>query len=274
MDSQLLERASQWLDAHDPARALVSDALLSGADAGMPVVTAATLVGSERGKALAASKAIKAAGATDEGLEVFKQDAMNGATSILEICRLNAGYNPLDIDDKERKAKHDLYIKKVLTAPFFSLVYSDAQKISNSSKNWDALISAVTDTFVGIAAEDKKQVATALGSLAKAAASSSHSSQKEDLFVQSVLKADTGEYDIFIYTSHVELSVDEEKGSTTKQSVFELSRAKLRFRAVEWPYLAEKVWKKKVKTTDDWLDENTTKDGSLATNLCLAVLKS
>lgn len=236
------------------------------------MVSGAVLIGPEREKTLAGSKRLKQNLGTDQGLEMFKNDPMNGATSILEIARLNAGYNPLDLRDPERATKYQQYLAKVLSAPFFSLTFSNAQHIHHSSSNWDALIDALVDTFEGISKEDKTQVAKSLGSLAKAAASSESSRQSEDLFVQSVLSAAPGEYDVYIYASHVEMQQDKKKGGTTKQSDFQVARAKLRFRAVEWPYLAEKVWRKKVKATDDWLDENTTPDGALATNLCLSSL--
>lgn len=275
MDKQLLHLAEQWVDEAMAAPKKPRPKLL-GADAGKPVVSGAVLIGPERGKALKASAAIREAISSEdyaEGLKIFKTDAMNGATSILEIARLAADYNPLDQKDPNRAAKYADYIRRVMKAPFFSLAFSNAQRIENKSKDWDALITAVTDTFEGIAAEDKSQVAKSLGTLAKAAASSKQSRQTEDLFVQNVLQASPGRYEIFIYTSHVELSVDEKKGSTTKQSLFEVARAKLMFRAVEWPFLAERVWAKKFKATDEWLDENTTPDGNLRTNLCLSVLK-
>lgn len=281
MDTQLVASAEKWLD--EVGSSVAPDMLKAGGEAGMPVVSGAVLIGPERARTLANAKIIKrgraamlsaaAGGPVEDALKAFREDAMNGATSILEMCRSAAGYNPLDLKDPKKKEKHDLYINKVMTAPFFSLVYSNAQRLEHKSKNWDALIDAITDTFEGIAAEDKVQVAKSLGTLAKAAASQESSRQTEDLFVQSVLSANPGQYDVFIYTSHVELQADKSKGSSSKQSLFEIARAKLRFRAVEWPMLADKVWARKVKTTDDWLDENNAKEGGVKTNLCLAVLK-
>lgn len=281
MTTDLLMAAESWLELHDPFHAERLQQFEDNAPRPLsavgeaearPIVTGAVLVGPEREKTLAASARLKQNLGTDAGLEIFKGDPMNGVTSILDIARLNAGYNPLDLKDPERVKKYDLYLSKVISAPFFSLTFSNAQRLVHTSENWDALIDGVVDTFEGIAAEDKKQVAKSLGALAKAAASSEHSSQSEDLFIQSVLQAASGAYEVYIYSSHVELTSDTKKGSTSKQSVFELARAKLRFRAGEWPYLAEKVWRKKVKATDDWLEENTTTPGGLHTNLCLSCL--
>ena len=205
MDSTALAAVNAWLEDNDPSAPRVVEPGAPGAGQATPVVSGACLVGSERDKVLASAKTLKLKAGTPDGLEAFKQDPMNGATSVLDLARLAAGYNPLDLNDKDRKRKYDDYLSRVLKAPFFSLQFAQAKHMEHRSKNWDALIDAIAATFEGVAKEDKAAIARSLGSLAKAAASSEHSRQSEDLFVQNVLAAEPGIYDIFVYSSQVSM---------------------------------------------------------------------
>jgi hypothetical protein len=271
MHSDLLAAVDAWI-ADSDASSLPAETPGSAVDTGTPIVSAAAFVGSQRAKGLASAKSLKSKAGTPEGLEEFKKDPLNGATSVLNIARTNAGYNPLDLADKDRKKKFDDFLRRVLSAPFFSLQFSQVKHMEHRSKNWDELIDAIASTFEGIAKEDKAAIAKSLGSLAKAAASSESSRQSEDLFVQNVLNAEPNVYDIYIYSSRVEMSLDKEKGSTTKQTNFDLATAKLRMITADWPYVAQKVWDKKWRTVDDWMDDNITPAGKVASNLCLSVL--
>lgn len=273
-DQQRLALVDSWLQLNDPAHAkrlhAYENALDLAGPAAPPVVSSAALVGPDRDNALAKARQLKTAieGGGDP-VAVFKTDLGDACATILNMARMSAGFNPLATDDPKASQKFNAYLDKVQKAPFFMLQYSRRVKVSNTSKNWDDLINAIGDTFEGVAAEDKKAVVKSLTSLAKVAASKEETKQSEDLFVQSVLQAGA-EYDIFLYNSRVVLESHKEKGSTSKQSTFELTTVKLRLLKSMWPLTAEKVYKAgHAQAVDDWLEENTTEAGGAKANLCI-----
>lgn len=260
--AEYLTSVDRWLAENDPARPAE---LLTAGTSG-PVVAAAILTGPAKEAALAKAKQLKT---SPDPVEVFKTDYGDGISTVLNMARQAAKYNPLDTKDAECSKRFKDYLTRVQKAPFFVLQYARTARQSNESKNWDALIGAIADTFEGVAEEDKKAVVKSLASLAKVAASTEDTKNTEDLFVQSVLQAGA-EYEIYLYSSHVSMESHTSKGSTSSQTLFEVTTVKLRLLRSSWPLSAEKVYKAgHVQAIDDWLDENTTKPGTLRHNLCI-----
>lgn len=193
---------------------------------------------------------------------------VTGCSTILNYARSKSGFDPSKINDPRGKEKFTAYLSKVQSAPFFFLEFARSVTVSNKSKNWDQLIDAIADTFTGIAEENKTAVIKSLGSLAKVAASTEDTKQTEDMFVQSVLYAGE-EIDIYLYSSHVEMEAHKEKGSTSKQSLFEVKTMKLRLLRGLWPSVADRVANLGVKAVDDWEKDETSGQGSLKHNLCI-----
>ncbi len=268
--TQRLALVDSWLQLNDPTHAMrlndYASTLEIAAPAGLPVVSAASLAGPDREAALRKAKLLKE---SSDPVSVFKDDLGDGCSTILNMARRASGFNPLDTKDPQAAKRFENYLDRVQKAPFFMLMYARKTVVHNKSSDWDKLISAIGDTFEGLADEDKKGVIKSLTSLAKVAASKEETKQSEDLFVQSVIHAGS-EYEIFLYNSHVTLESSTEKGSTSRQSSFELVTVKLRLLKSLWPLSAEKVYRAgHAKAVDDWLDENTTEPGGVRANLCI-----
>jgi hypothetical protein len=206
----------------------------------------------------------------EKGLERFRAQPMDGCTSIMNIARVAADFNPLLPDVKGNVEKFQDYTRRVLSAPFFNLGYADSKTEVRQSNDWNDLIRSIVELFEGIEKEDRDRIKGGLTALAEAATSRSGTKQTQNLFVQNVLQMDGGTLSVFIYYSSVVLQEDKEKGSTSRQSEFTIARSKLVFRTGDWPVFAERVWKKQVTVVDDWLDDNTTKGGDEAIDLCLS----
>jgi hypothetical protein len=264
MDEQeILSQVDAWL--HAPA--MLDDQPL-GAAAPTPIVSSAILVGSRAAEALASAKAMKATTTDEEEFNIFKNDYACACSTIIDIARKKAGYNPTNPDDPNGKKKFLDYLDRVQKAPFFTLTYAEKETIKSESKSYDQLIDAIADTFQGLVEQNKKAVVSALASMAKVAANTESTKQTKDLFVQNVISA-SDQYSVYLYTCHVDMESATKKGIKEKQSLFEVSTTKLDFKKSLWPSSARKVYDITVVAIDDWLEGNTTDAESDTFKLCL-----
>lgn len=236
-----------------------------------PVVCAAAVLGPKLAAARANYAKYKSAPAPLKE-QAFKECLAEGASNVLNFAARLTGYIPGDLKDPLAKEKFEAYLKKVKTAPFFTTLLSRDVEVKNKSKDYNALIDAIADTFVGMAKEDKEGVISSLGKLAKIAASTKETKQTEDIFSQSTIYVGD-EIELFLYKSHVEMQSDEEKGSTTSQSLFQISTLKIRLLQGVFTRNSEKIRKEADDSVDEWGVKNTAKEGDLKTNLCLVGAK-
>jgi len=265
-EQEILRELDAWLNAQ-----AVHNHHLVGADATVPIVSSAILVGSKAPQALADAKSMKAALDEDDiekAFKIFKNDYACACSTILDMARQKAGFNPTKPDDPNGKQKFLDYLNRVQKAPFFTLTFAEREKVESESKSYDALINAIADTFQGLVEENKKAVVNALSGLAKVAANSESTRQKKDLFVQNVISA-SDQYDIYLYTCHVDMSSVTKKGVVEKQSVFEISTTKLTLKKSLWPVAARKIFDITVLAIDDWIADNTTTSESNQFKLCI-----
>ena len=261
-EQQFLSQVDAWLAASPAESGLLQ------ADTKVPMVSSAILVGSKAQQALANAKKLKAATSDEEKFNLFKNDYACACSTILDMARAKAGYNPTDPTDPNGQKKFLDYLKRVQGAPFFTLTMHENEMIRSESKSYDQLIDAIADTFQGLLEENKKAVVKALAGLAKVAANTESTKQTKDLFVQNVISAES-EYSVYLYTCHVEMASAMKKGIVEKQSLFEVSTTKLTFKKSLWPSAARKVYDITMVTIDDWLTDNTTEAESDSVELCL-----
>jgi hypothetical protein len=232
-----------------------------------PIVSMATVLGPKLPAARATYAKYKSAKSSEQEM-LFKECFAEGAANVLNIAAKLSDYIPGDITAPGASEKFEAYLKKVKTAPYFTTLLSRTVELVNRSKDFNALIDAVADTFVGIAEEDKKGVVNSLGKLAKLAASTSETRQTEDLFLQSTIYVGE-EIELFIYNSHVEMESHESKGSTTSQSLFRIHTLKVRLLKGVFSRNSEKIRKATDRSVDEWGENNQSREGNLMSNLCL-----
>lgn len=268
-----IEHAELWLKEHAPTSTPSSRAFaLAIEDASsVPVVGGAALTGSSLPQALEKDRVVgdlrPAAGEVADPetyqqlLKEFLDAPLTGCTSVLDMARIKAGYNPLAPAQAENSSKFDDYVDRVMRAPFFHLIDSSRTDYHRGEKDWNAAIDSILGLYDGIQADSKDQIRTSLENMAKAAASRSNTRQTNNLFAQSTIEyADYIE--VYIYRSVVSMRVHKSKGSTSKQTDMTINKARMRFQTKLWPSYAPLVARRHIHLVSEWLDNNTTEPGN------------
>ena len=277
-----------WLAANDPQHAHLLRAALptaaavasGGPDAGASpgsgggAVSGAVVAGPRAEQDLAESRSVGDLKKSPDGQQFFRTHPMDGCTSVMNMARESAGYDPTAGFTPDAIARYHDYTRRLSMCPFFNLEMTDTVAVTRKSDDYDQLISDVADLFDGIEQTDRDKIKSSITRIAQAAASNSETAQSEDLFVQNVLYAANddqgkGTYTVFIYASHVSMVEHTSKHSHEFQSDYTVQRTKLVFRAEEWPLFADKVWNLHTTSADDWLTANNTPNGSKPANMCL-----
>ena len=243
-----------------------------------PVVSGSTVVGSGTQDALDKDKAFSALlpppGADEpltmekynELLKIFTDNPATGCTTVMDMARIAAGFNPLSPELESNQKAFDDYVTRIMRAPFFFLNTSSRTDYQRGEKNWDVVINSIVDLYEGIESQSKQEIKKSLISMARAATSRTNTRQTKNLFAQSTIDLEE-EIQVYIYSSTISLEESERKGSTSKQTDIAIIKARLTFYKNLWPSYAQTVMNRHVKLVNDWLDENTTKPGIQPINL-------
>ncbi|MFH7243776.1 MAG: hypothetical protein ACHWZW_13100 [Spirulina sp.] len=295
-----LERVNHWASVHSPLHSHRSakrerqsvthfaPLFLTESNVGEhgfqpPVVSGSALVGDgkENGlrKDLEVGNCLPGLGEplTAEGynalLEQYRGSPLTGCTTVMDMARIKAGYNPLSPDFDGNKSAFDDYVSRIMQSPFFFLDYSSRTDYHKEEQNWDQAISGIADLYEGIESGSKDSIVKSLAAMAQAAASRKNTKNTQNLFAQSTISIND-KIEVFIYSSLVEMEESQSKGSDSKQTDMTIIKAKLTFYSTMWPSYAQMVLGHHIKLTSDWLDENTLKSGSETTNLNLGQNKA
>jgi hypothetical protein len=181
-----------------------------------------------------------------------------GAINMAQMARNAAGYNPADLNNAgATSTQYNDFIKRLVTCPLYNVKLSDSKHIEQETSDWNTLISAIADTFEGIAAKDKGTIESGLKSLATAASSKMETTQKQALFVQNAITVD-GTITLNVYSSYTTFYEKKGKGYDTKSNTFDVTRLQLEFQKDLWPQWWEKVKNAFDGTVDDWINDNKT----------------
>ncbi|MFK0731967.1 MAG: hypothetical protein ACFKPT_04335 [Gloeotrichia echinulata GP01] len=187
-----LEQANYWCSMNDPANAQREDSTffsfsaLSGIKP-PTVVSGAAVTGSgvkdATGKDEAFSKLLPPAGQPidlstySELLQIFKSNPATGCTTVMDMARIAAGFNPLSkpedpTEERQKQEKaFDDYVDRIMKAPFFSLNESSRDDIHRGDSDWNTVIDSVVGLYEGIEDVSKKSIKDSITAMAKAATS-------------------------------------------------------------------------------------------------------
>lgn len=217
--------------------------------------TGALITGSMK-KAAEADEALQEAMEAGSPEEAFKKAPLNGCLSVMTMARKKAGFDPTDIEDENAAAKFVQYSKNLQSAPFFHLVSSDVSHMDRYEKSWDNLINNVLDLYEGVSNSDKDSIRTSLGNIANAAMNKAGTTQTKNLFVQSEIDYEyTNEIVVFVFWAKIEMTYQSGKSTSTQETI-DISKLKLQFDKVMWPYYAPMVLKYNVSFIEEWLKAN------------------
>lgn len=276
MSSAIDNRVHSWLSIHDPAlytgpngihtaEALDAVNLLATATGSVQAPANSQLAGSQTSQMLAtdtqAQQALQAAGGNTSNpdfLKIFAQDLAGAATTLSEMARNSAGYQPqLFANNGATSAAYQKYLTNIGSCPLFIIKMADTLSYQRNTSDWNSVIQDIANTFQGIAAGDQNAIVKGLTSLAQAASSTMSTKQTENLFVQNAMNLDNV-VTLYLYSSTVTFWEESGKGFDTKQTSFNISRCELQFQAGLWPSYAAAVAAKFTSSVDDWLNNNTT----------------
>lgn len=208
-----------------------------------------------------------------EAMKIFKESPISGCTTILDMARVASGYDPNGGMNRANKENYKEYLKKVLACPLFHLKIDTCDTYNRNEKSWNEAINQIVNLFTGVTTNDREKIEQTIKNLVNAVTSNYNTKQGASIFSVSVLDADENHVEAYIYYSDILMCEDKKKGSDCKQSTLNIFKTYLEFRSDLWPIYAEKIFDKHYKAVDDWLDDNSTKQGDIKANLCIGGYK-
>jgi hypothetical protein len=242
---------------------------LEATDGASHTVSGASLVGNDGPGAVNSSLQAKLNLPTDGSnpstsnpfVQAFVKAPAAGATTMLDMARLSAGFNPLDPKNANNVSAFTAYLNEVSRNPMFFLEMVDRRTLSIQESDFNKLISGIADLFEGLSREDLVKIKESLTSLAQAATSTKDVRQNTDLFAQSAVKVENGSTRLYIYYSSVAM-IEHQGKSTTQQTDYTVMRTRLRFQHEFWNEVtAGAVAQRHFKDLSDWVEGNATKPG-------------
>ncbi|PWC40158.1 hypothetical protein [Azospirillum sp. TSO22-1] len=200
-------------------------------------------------------------GATsDESIEKMLKAPATGLMHVSDMARISAGWSPVILTDNEANSKaYEAYLNKVVQFPLVTLNYAQRQTLKRETSDWNTLINAIADTFVGIADKDRGAIITGLKNLAQAASSTMETTQKTSLFCQNAINAADNVYEFYLYNSTCTFYEKSGKGYDTKQNDFDVLQVKLTLLMPLWTRAnVAKIIGQTSSSLDNWLNDNSS----------------
>lgn len=268
----------QWLSTHAPAARGGTAAPAPGGPLATLLAPLAAATHAEGGAALVGTALNSALEADDDArqslpvsggrpdqdpefIETFVNAPATGLSTLLDMARAAAGWDPLAPDDPVNVARFRSYVAAVETNPLFHLTLADTVHYERRSQDWSKVISDIADLFDGVESEDRDKIKKSLVGLAEAATSRTDTRQTTNLFAQNTIQAGEDELEAYIYASTVTF-VEHNDKSDTRQQEFTIKRVRFAFQTKLWNEVtATSVAQHHFKSLLDWLDRFNTKQG-------------
>ncbi|NEO43356.1 MAG: hypothetical protein F6K55_04190 [Moorea sp. SIO4A3] len=272
-----LEKVNSWCAMNDPANVLrvrgEEPVFFRSGFSGIPnpVVSGGAVTGDGLQDALDKDKAFQGfmppAGENptmdqyDNLLAIFRSNPGTGCTTVMDMARIAAGFNPLNPDLKDNEKAFDDYVGRIMSAPFFFLNDSSRTEYHRGEKSWNLAVNDIVNLYEGIEKNSKDQIRKSIINMTQAAASRKNTRQTKSLFAQSTLNLEN-EIQVYIYSSNISLIENKGRKSTSRQTDISIVKARLTFYKNLWPSYAQIVMNRHVKMIDAWVKDNTTQPGA------------
>ncbi|MFJ5332811.1 hypothetical protein [Pectobacterium versatile] len=195
----------------------------------------------------------------------------DGLQTILNLCRVKSGYNPLDIQGNGDKEHFTAFTQNVADVPCFTLLNAQSKNIKQQSHNANDLINSFVSAFDGLAEGDIEKVRNSVSDLVSAALSYANQEEKSSNFSQSILQTGDDQVIVSLYESMFEISATESKGFITFKSEYTLQEAQYSLSSSDWENIKEVFSSEEKTSMSSWLGSMKTpaKSGSSVKALCL-----
>jgi len=270
---EALDRIKSWCTLHNPTEIkhafgnqdiTFSVAAISGID--QPVAVNAQVAGDWR-FALAKDDALRrilpptGQQATptqyDAMLQAFKNSPATGCTTVMDMARINAGFNPVQSLQEGNYNAFINYVNTLIQSPFFEAYPPSNEQYQKRNEDWNSVVNGIANYYQGITEADRNRIRMSLYRLIEAAKSRHDNWQSQTLFVQKTVQVNNDNIIVFIYQSNVTL-IEHGGKNTSTETFFNVTKIILRFYVEHWEKYAKYVMNKHIKLVRDWLDENST----------------
>jgi hypothetical protein len=202
---------------------------------------------------------LKASGSSIKNSNGAPKNMYDGLQTAVNLCRVNAEYNPLDIKNNGDEKHFIKFTENIARMPFVTLLKSEVTEIEQSSKNADQLIDSFVNGFKGLSKKDKKAMINSVKNLVKAALSYSKKQETISNFSQNMLKDNDGKSVSFhLYNSKFTIYVTEKKGTIKFHAKYALSQAEYNMSLNTWKEVEPAFKKQLAVSTEEFLKLMTT----------------
>lgn len=273
-DTATLNALSSWVTVHNPEHTgpagfmtpTVRAARISLDQAfDSPLTPASMTVTGDRNRAANAQTSLfgtqmSTGPSSSESIDKMLKEPQTGLMHVSDMARIKAGWHPVTLEDGQANADaYNRFLNAITSFPLVTMRYAERQTVTRQSSNWDSLINAIADTFVGIQGEDKTQIVGGLKNLALAASSQMKETETTSLFCQGALNVANDAYDFYLYNSKVTFYHEKTKGFELKQNTFDVLKIKLSLVMPLWTReTVSMIIGQTTQSLADWINGNST----------------
>ncbi|WP_434584682.1 hypothetical protein ACMYSP_24625 [Klebsiella sp. R390] len=199
------------------------------------------------------------------------QTMYDGLQTIVNLCRVQSGYNALDPNGTGSKAYFTKFTQNIANVPCLTLLSAETKNIKQQSHNADELINSFVDAFDGLTQSDQSKIKSSVTSLVKAALSYANEEQKSSNFTQNILQTGDDQVIFTLYASTFEISSTKSKGVISFKSEYSLQQALYSLSRASWERVKDMFAEQEKTTMEQWLNDMKTpqKSDSTVKALCL-----
>lgn len=281
---EIENKVSAWLSENDPAafryavqnQARTSAPLLAASPEHSTNIAASTAVVLGKCDYKDTDSAIKKAidaNNPNEARRIFRESPLQGCTTVLDMARISSGYDPNIDMNGANQDNYRRYLSKVLNCPLFHLKLNTRDEYNRHESSWRDAINEIADMFTGVVEEDKDKIKQSITNLTNAVTSHRNTKQGTSIFSVSALNTAGDNTEAYIYYSDISMCEDKSKGSDCKQTSLNIYKTYLAFRRDLWPIYADQIFDKHYKAVSDWINDNSTPQGEVKSNLCIGGYK-
>lgn len=183
----------------------------------------------------------------------------DGMQTTINLCRVNAGFDPLDPKGKGDAAHFIKFTNNVASVPFITLNKASTSEVKQQSHDSSALIASFVGAFEGMLAGDAQMLTKSLKGLTNAALSYAGQEERQSNFSQTMLQTGGGDAVLFfLYASVFTIQVTQSKGTITYKTQYELRQASYSLSQTAWLQVKDVFAKQTNIDTKKWLESMQT----------------
>jgi hypothetical protein len=204
-------------------------------------------------------------------ISAFSTSLATGCASLLEIARVQSGYNPLDTNQVYNLNAVQNWVNQLkdgIAPNLFTVEYENSNTIGGVN-NWPGYIAQAIDSYVGITDADKARLMASVQNLVQISYSAPNQPETV-IMVQHSIQANTdGSASIYFYYTLASIiySVGSGKNATSALgSTFNIFRVKLNLNFSVYQSMAAQIANRQLQLVKNWLGGGQAVAGAMMFN--------